>query len=145
MYRQIWIGDYMSIWRPFKVVMKNLFQKPMTLQFPYEKLEPVEGFRGRLLLDLEKCIGCGSCIRACPNRALEMVELSEEFKEKNPDFKINKKDNYPKFYQGRCGYCALCVDACPVDALHTTAAAMISVMDKSEVIYSPEKLSQPEK
>jgi len=105
----------------------------------------VEGYRGRLLLDLEKCIGCGSCTKACPNRALEMVELSDEFRKDNPDFKINKKNRYPKFYQGRCGYCALCVDSCPVDALHTTAAAMISVMDKTEVIYSPEKLSQPEK
>jgi formate hydrogenlyase subunit 6/NADH:ubiquinone oxidoreductase subunit I len=132
----------MSIWKPFKVVMKNLFQKPMTLQFPYEKLEPVEGYRGRLLLDLEKCIGCGSCVRACPNRALELVELSEEFKEKNPH--INPKKKYPKYYQSRCGYCALCVESCPVDALQTTPAAMISVMDKSAVIYSPEKLSQPE-
>jgi len=133
----------MSVWKPFKVVMKNLFQKPMTLQFPYEKNEPVDGFRGRLLLDLEKCIGCGSCVRACPNRALTLVELSQETKLENPG--KNKKGVYPKFYQSRCGYCALCVESCPVDALHTTQAAMISVMDKSEVIYSPERLSQPEK
>ena len=130
-----------------KAVLKNLFKKPMTLQFPYEKLDPVEGYRGRQLLDLEKCIGCGNCARACPNIAIEMVELSEEFRKENPDVETTKKDRpkkYPQIHLGKCCFCELCVENCPTDALTMTAAAMISVMDKSEACYSPEKLSKPE-
>jgi formate hydrogenlyase subunit 6/NADH:ubiquinone oxidoreductase subunit I len=131
----------MSVWRPLKATFKNLFQKPMTLEFPYEKLEPVKGYRGRHLLDLEKCIGCGSCARACPNDAIDMVELSGDFLQKKPNVDASKK--YPRLHLGKCCYCELCVENCPKDAITMTAAAMISVMDKSKAIYEPEELSLP--
>lgn len=120
----------MSIFSPFTLI-KNLFTKPMTLQFPYESLEPVEGYRGRQLLDLEKCIGCGTCKRVCPNNAIDIVEF--------------KGKKYPQIHLGKCCYCGLCAEYCPKGALKMTSAAMISVMDKSSVVYNPEKLSKPEK
>jgi len=119
----------MSIFRP-AAIMRNLFKGPMTLQFPYEALPPVEGYRGRHLLDLEKCTGCPVCSLACPNKAIELIELSE-----------GKK--YPQIHLGKCCFCGLCEEYCPRDALHMTAEAMISVMDKSQAIYGPDKLSQP--
>lgn len=118
----------MGIFSPFTII-KNLFRKPMTLKFPYESLEPVEGYRGRQFLDLEKCIGCGICSRVCPNNAIEMVEF--------------KGKKYPQIHLGKCCYCALCAEYCPKGALEMTSEAMISTMDKSDAIYGPDKLSQP--
>ena len=117
----------MSIFRP-AAITRNLFKKPMTLQFPYETLPPVEGYRGRHLLDMEKCTGCPVCSLACPNMAIELVEVN------------GKK--YPQIHLGKCCFCGLCEEYCPRDAIHMTSEAMISVMDKSQAIYTPEKLSQ---
>lgn len=119
----------MSIFRPL-AIMKNLFKKPMTLQFPYEALPAVEGYRGRQLLDLDKCTGCPVCSLACPNSAIELVEAGN-----------GKK--YPQIHLGKCCFCGLCAEYCPRGALSMTAEAMISVMDKSQSIYGPDKLSQP--
>ncbi len=126
-----------GIFKPLSIV-KNLFKKPMTLQFPYQALPPVEGYRGRHLLDLEKCTGCPVCSLACPNKAIELVKVGEEEKEGK---KVEKK--YPQIHLGKCCFCGLCEEYCPRDAIHMTHEAMISVMDKSQAIYTPDKLSQP--
>lgn len=120
----------MSIFRPLSLV-KNLFKKPMTLQFPYESLPPVEGYRGRQILNLEKCTGCPVCSVVCPNQAIELVEFN------------GKK--YPQIHLGKCCFCGLCAEYCPRDAIDMTHEAMISVMATQEAIYDPNKLSQPAK
>ena len=125
----IWTGN-MSIVRPLSLV-KNLFRKSMTLPFPYKALPHVEGYRGRQILDLEKCTGCPVCSTVCPNQAIELVEFH------------GKK--YPQIHLGKCCFCALCVEYCPRGAIQMTREAMISVMDAGEAVYNPDKLSQPAK
>ena len=107
-----------------RLLMKQLFQKPFTNKFPVkyapknvtallQKVEkgevkinpPIElpdYFRGKILYDKEKCIGCKMCIRVCPAKAID-------FKEEEKKIKI---------YLGRCIFCSQCNDVCPVDALH---------------------------
>lgn len=117
----------MSLIRPFSL-FKNLFKKPMTLDFPFESLPAVEGYRGRQILDLEKCTGCPVCSMVCPNLAIELVEYN------------GKK--YPQIHLGKCCFCGLCAEYCPRDALHMTQEAMITIMDTKEAVYTPAKLSQ---
>ncbi|MBN2198340.1 MAG: 4Fe-4S binding protein [Candidatus Aminicenantes bacterium] len=118
----------MSIIRPLSLV-KNLFAKPMTLRFPQESLPHVPRYRGRQLLNLEKCTGCPVCSLVCPNQAIELVELD------------GKK--YPQIHLGKCCFCALCVEYCPRGALQMTHEAMITIMSTADAIYDPRKLSRP--
>ena len=117
--------------KPVKVILRTLVRKPMTLKFPYESLEPVEGYRGRHSLNLEMCLGCGVCSMVCPNDAIEMVEFNG--------------GKYPQVHLGKCCFCGLCTEKCPRKALTMTSEAMISLGDKSAAVYGPDKLSQPEK
>ncbi|MBN1844372.1 MAG: 4Fe-4S binding protein [Sedimentisphaerales bacterium] len=52
-----------------------------------------------VIVDLEKCTGCGNCVDTCPSEALsldgEKVKIDEE----------------------ACIDCGACVDECPVEAL----------------------------
>ncbi len=43
----------------------------------------------------ERCVKCGSCVKVCPNNALQLTEQG-----------INRDENL-------CSLCAKCVDACP--------------------------------
>ncbi len=47
---------------------------------------------------LEKCTGCGLCVKACPYGAIDI------------------EDNKAKF-NDNCIYCGLCISACPFDAI----------------------------
>jgi formate hydrogenlyase subunit 6/NADH:ubiquinone oxidoreductase subunit I len=104
--------------------MKQLFQKPFTNKFPVKyapnnvtallkkvgkneiKLNPVieipERFRGKIIYETDKCIGCKMCIRVCPAKAIE----------------FKKAEKKVKIYVGRCIFCSECNDICPSECLH---------------------------
>lgn len=116
-----------GVLRPFKV-LGNLGKDPMTLEFPTESLEPVEGYRGRHVLDEERCVGCGICATMCPNEAIDLVEWKEQ--------------KFPEINLAKCCFCQLCEEYCPRNALNLSQEVMLSYMEKSEVVFGPEKLSQ---
>jgi len=70
--------------------LKHVFFRPITIKYPYEKTYNIPesnysfdpkagvaypGYKGRHILYLDKCTGCGACDRACENisEAISMV------------------------------------------------------------------------
>ncbi|MCK5767176.1 MAG: FAD-dependent oxidoreductase [Candidatus Atribacteria bacterium] len=104
-----------SYLNPFKAI-KYLFEKPKTLQYPFETLEISDRYRGFHKNDWKKCTGCGNCADICPNKAIEMVEI-EGLKDRP---KEGEKGVKPQLDYGRCCFCGLCVDICPPGALSLT-------------------------
>ena len=111
-------------------LFKNLFSKPMTVRFPHESIPIPDGYRGEHAYDMKKCISCGLCAKICPNRAIEMIEVSEEYKNKYPK-------TYPKIDLGKCCFCGLCEDICSKDAIKLTKNFFLSTFDDSNVIRYP--------
>ena len=87
-------------------LLKSLGRKPVTLRFPYERAEPVEGMRAKVSWEIEKCIGCALCAKICPASAIELIGRGREAE--------------IRYFVGRCIFCGECVDICPTDAIHTT-------------------------
>ena len=52
-----------------------------------------------VLVDKEKCTGCGTCIDACPLSAIEL------------------QDGLAVIDEETCGECGACVDVCPEEAI----------------------------
>ena len=48
------------------VTFDHLRRRPVTVQYPYEKLIPSERYRGRIHYEFDKCIACEVCVRVCP-------------------------------------------------------------------------------
>jgi len=100
---------------PFKAI-KYLFEKPETLQYPFETKEIADRYRGFHKNDWSKCTGCGNCADICPNEAIEMIKI--DTLEAQPEKGI--KDERPQIDYGRCCFCGLCVDICPPASLSLT-------------------------
>jgi NADH-quinone oxidoreductase subunit I len=134
--------------------VKHLFKPRMTLRYPEQKLDlegpgyqydakkgvGIPGFKGRHILFENKCTGCQLCAIACDGVAvaIDMQLLNM----KKPQ---NKKDIWPAVDYGRCVFCALCVDACPFDALFMTNDYELSAYDRASLKFTPEMLMVPPK
>lgn len=73
------------------------------------KLGAISKINGSIILDEEKCVGCGLCVKACPFGAIQV----------HP--KLKKKEKKLKKSAYKCDLCngedLACVKACPKDAL----------------------------
>lgn len=107
-----------------KEVLKQMFKRPFTNPYPVKykpkitlteavklvqkgqlKLMPPvpvpEGYRGRIMYNIDDCIGCQLCIRVCPTRAIEFVPEVKKI----------------RIYISRCTFCSQCNDICPKNCL----------------------------
>lgn len=108
--------------KAIKEVMRNIFTKPFTVHYPFEKIEAAEGYRGRIEWNAKKCIGCGICAQVCPAKAIEMVP-NERYRTKRG----------PRFIQYRCIFCAQCEYYCPTKAIRLTKDYHIYGLKKEDV------------
>ncbi len=87
-----------------------------TLQYPEEKQEYPEIFRGRHRLMERKdgslrCVACMMCATSCPAQCIYIEAEDVEDKE------IEKRAKVFVIDELRCVFCGLCVEACPTDAI----------------------------
>lgn len=61
-----------------------------------KKNDVIVNKKGRIIIDIEKCIDCGACISLCPTNALHMDERE-----------------LLEYSLEECIGCLLCIDSCP--------------------------------
>jgi NAD(P)H-quinone oxidoreductase subunit I len=117
-----YIGQGMS------VTFDHMRRRPVTVQYPYEKLIPSERFRGRIHYEFDKCIACEVCVRVCP---INLPIVDWEF-----DKATKKKTlrNYSIDF-GVCIFCGNCVEYCPTNCLSMTEEYELATYDRHELNY----------
>ena len=92
------------------VTLKYAFTRPITTQYPEERLTPSKRFRGyHLLWSKERCTGCATCAKSCPQGNIEIIThpLGNNY------YAVDKFE----VDTGRCMFCGDCVESCPFNAL----------------------------
>jgi NADH-quinone oxidoreductase subunit I len=91
------------------VTLRYLARRPFTTEYP-DEIRPVPvNARTNLLWFEERCTGCSTCAQACPDGCI-LVQTSPR-----EDGSLNIERYEIDFRL--CMYCALCVEACPYEAI----------------------------
>ncbi|MFN5815904.1 MAG: NAD(P)H-quinone oxidoreductase subunit I, partial [Pseudanabaena sp.] len=117
-----YIGQGMS------VTFDHMRRRPITVQYPYEKLIPSERFRGRIHFEFDKCISCEVCVRVCP---INLPVVDWKF---NTEIKKKELKSYSIDF-GVCIFCGNCVEYCPTNALSMTEEYDLSTFDRHELNF----------
>ena len=130
--------------RGMKTTFARLLEKPVTVQYPEEKVAVYPRFRGRHRLHrfedtgLEKCVGCSLCAAACPADCIRVVAA-----ENTPENRVSAGERYAAVYEinmSRCIFCGYCEVACPFDAITMGHDYELSDYTRSDLIFTKEML-----
>ena len=103
-----------GILNSMRIAYRNMLRKPITVQYPHERVELPERSRWAVAIKYDehgemKCTGCLACERACPDFVIDMQMTTAEDRSKHID--------HYRYEIGACMMCGLCVEACPFDAI----------------------------
>jgi len=111
--------------------LKQFAKKPHTINYPLEEPPTEDRYRGFHYNDLDVCIGCGNCSTICPNAAIDMINLA------NIEGEEGDTGLRPRIDNGRCCWCALCVDVCPTGSLSLTKDYLHTTEDPDTFLWTP--------
>lgn len=112
-------------------LLKSLFSKPATQNYPYTRTKAPERLRGKLVYEPDKCSGCMLCVKDCPSDAIELITVD----------KTNKRF-VMRYHPDRCVFCSQCVQNCRFKCLgmSNTEWEMASTSKEAfEVYYGREE------
>jgi len=116
------------------VTLSHLLRHPVVTQFPEEYLNTSRRVRGNeLVWKRTSCTGCGTCAKACPQGAIEIITSTDTA---NNAYKVEKY----RVDTGYCIQCGLCIEACPYDALFLGASFLRAKYRRNEVIQTDDEL-----
>jgi formate hydrogenlyase subunit 6/NADH:ubiquinone oxidoreductase subunit I len=100
-------------------LLANLGSKPVTREYPFEKVETPDGFRGTPQFRPALCVGCKACVRDCTSEAIEITLRPPDPSAPPPAEGAKPVKKYRMtIYLDRCIHCARCAEACPKDAIY---------------------------
>ncbi len=140
------LEPFVELVRGLGTTLKQMFEKPVTYQYPEEKRQVRQRYRGRHILrryenGLERCIGCSLCAAACPADAI-FVEADENTDER----RFSPGERYASTYEInmiRCIFCGYCEEACPTEAIVLGDNYELSFYDRRSAIYTKDMLLEP--
>ena len=144
----IWSG-LSTIAIGMKVTFKHMFVPAVTIQYPSIRVELPERERNRLYVNMDDCIGCDQCSRACPVSCIEIETVKGL-----PTDDIGKTSNGKKkalwvtkfnIDFAKCCYCQLCVFPCPTECIYMTDVYEFSEFDRKDLVYDYVTLTHEER
>ncbi|MEJ2367168.1 MAG: NADH-quinone oxidoreductase subunit I [Acidobacteriota bacterium] len=125
---------FLELLQGLGITFKWFSRRKVTENYP--DVRPVLPYRskGRLHVDIETCISCKMCEKACPEDCIKVFQPPREV------FKQDKRPVEFLLSMEHCLHCGLCVDPCPTGSIHHSYEFESAVFDPKDLLYDRETL-----
>ncbi|MGB9697327.1 MAG: NuoI/complex I 23 kDa subunit family protein [Ignavibacteria bacterium] len=139
------------------ITFRHLFQKSVTIQYPEVRLQLPERERNRIFVNIDDCIGCDQCARACPVSCITIETIKavpgDIVGKTGVTSQGKKKSLFVSKFEidfGKCCFCQLCVFPCPTECIYMTDVFEYSTYSRDGLIYqfsdmTPEMVEEKKK
>ncbi len=135
---KFWQGVF-TILIGMKVTLRHVFIPAVTIQYPSIKPQLPERERNRLYVNMDDCIGCDQCARACPVNCIEIETVkSVPGEDLGTTSNGKKKALWVTTFNidfAKCCYCQLCVFPCPTECIYMTDVYEFSEFKREDLVY----------
>jgi NADH-quinone oxidoreductase subunit I len=126
-----------------KTTFKHMVAPTVTLQYPEQRPEIPEGYRGvpTLVKDphgREKCVSCQLCEFVCPPKAIRITP--GEIPEGSVSAHVEKGPQAFDIDMLRCIYCGLCQEVCPEEAIWLQKQYSMTGYTREEMVNHKDRL-----
>ena len=132
-FRDIW-KTVSTILVGLQITLKYCFAKTVTLQYPDVAPALQPRYRGFHYFEIEKCIACDLCAKACPVDCIYIEKTGPRKIDKQTGVAAGGKMTRYAIDYSKCMFCALCVDPCPTDCIHMGNVHDLSGYDRESMI-----------
>lgn len=129
-----------SLFKGLVVTLINFWRKKVTLQYPEQRWDLPENYRGMPVLPIDpktgkdKCTACGACSRVCPEQIITVeFEVGEDKKRKLTSYTID---------MSRCMFCGLCTEICPTKGLVPSKIYELSSRTREQMVFNLDELHE---
>ena len=109
----------------FDRLLRPLRRGPVTSHYPNVPPDLAPASRGLPELDVIRCDGSASCVRACPTGAIDL------------------SDSVWSIDAGACIFCGACARACPRDAIRLGPLIELAVHDRADLTIARDWRAEP--
>ena len=108
-----------------KMTLSSIFKKPETVQYPVQTKEAPAGLKGHIAIEIDNCIFCSMCAKACPTNAIV----------------VNRDERTWSIDYLQCVQCFNCTFACRKDCLHMETAFPQATTTKGKFVAQSEPVA----
>ncbi len=145
--KNTWQGLF-TVFVGMRITFRHLFVRSVTIQYPEVKVKLPERVRNRLYVNMDDCIGCDQCAKACPVSCINIETVKSV-----PGDEVGVTSNGKKkalwvtdftIDIAKCCFCQLCVFPCPTECIYMTDVYEFTEYDRASLIYKFSTLSDEE-
>ncbi|MHC5110438.1 MAG: NuoI/complex I 23 kDa subunit family protein [Planctomycetota bacterium] len=132
-FHNIWQTLY-TILIGMRISLKYCFAKTITLQYPDVAPALQARYRGFHYFEIEKCIACDQCAKACPVDCIYIEKSGPRKIDKTSGIAVGGAMTRYAIDYSKCMFCGLCCDPCPTDCIHMGNVHDLSGFTREDMI-----------